>query len=181
MVDSDGFRPNVGIIVANDDGRVLWARRAGEDAWQFPQGGVEANETPLEALYRELREEVGLGPADVAVLGATRRWLRYRLPRRMIRRRGSRCIGQKQIWFLLRLLADEQRVRVDRVARPEFDRWRWVDYWYPVEEVIFFKRQVYRQALQELSGYLQADDWAGTGTEGGPAAVIPPAARRRLR
>ncbi len=178
MVDSDGFRPNVGIIVANDGGKVLWARRAGEEAWQFPQGGVEPRETPLDALYRELEEEIGLAPEDVTVLGATRRWLRYRLPRRMVRR-GGRCIGQKQIWFLLRLVADEQRVQVDRVPRPEFDRWRWVEYWQPVDEVIFFKRQVYRQALQELAGYLHGD-WRGTGTEGGGPA-IPPAARRPVR
>ncbi|MFW6380064.1 MAG: RNA pyrophosphohydrolase [Halorhodospira sp.] len=179
MVDSDGFRPNVGIIVANHGGQVLWARRAGENAWQFPQGGIEANETPLEALYRELREEVGLARSDVAVLGATRRWLRYRLPRRMIRR-GGRCIGQKQIWFLLRLIADEQRVCLDQAPRPEFDHWCWVDYWHPVEAVISFKRQVYRQALQELAGCLHTD-WAGTGTEGGPPPSIPAAARRRLR
>ncbi|MBK1736018.1 RNA pyrophosphohydrolase [Halorhodospira abdelmalekii] len=179
MVDSDGFRPNVGIIVANCDGKVLWARRCGQDAWQFPQGGIEAHETPLDALYRELAEEVGLAASDVAILGATRRWLRYRLPRRMIRRKGGRCIGQKQIWFLLRLLTDEQRVRLDGCPRPEFDYWRWVDYWQPIDEVIFFKRRVYRQALEELSGYLGAQ-WVGTGTEG-QRAIIPAAARRRVR
>lgn len=181
MVDSDGFRPNVGIIVANSDGRVLWARRCGQDAWQFPQGGIENNETPLDALYRELAEEIGLNEADVAILGATQRWLKYRLPRRMIRRTGGHCIGQKQIWFLLRLLADEQRVCLDGCPHPEFDNWRWVDYWRPAEEVIFFKRRVYRQALEELSVYM-GQDWvqAGTGTEG-KAVVIPPAARRRVR
>ncbi len=173
MVDSDGFRPNVGIIVANDSGKVLWARRAGENAWQFPQGGVEAEETPLEALYRELAEEVGLRPADVTVLGATHRWLRYRLPRRMVRPEG-RCIGQKQIWFLLRLVAAEERVRVDHTPDPEFDSWRWVDYWQPLEEVIAFKRQVYRQALQELATCLQ-------GAEGRHTGSIPAAARRRVR
>ena len=179
MVDADGFRPNVGIIVANGDGQVLWARRAGEDAWQFPQGGVEAEEAPIEALYRELHEEVGLEPEDVAVLGATRRWLRYRLPRRMLRR-GGRCVGQKQIWFLLRLLADEDRVRLDNAPSPEFDQWRWVDYWQPVEEVIFFKRRVYRQALRELAGCLHAD-LAGAAASGEGGLAIPRAARRRVR
>lgn len=181
MVDSDGYRPNVGIIVANGDGMVLWARRSGQDAWQFPQGGIENYETPLDALYRELAEEVGLGEDDVAILGATQRWLKYRLPHRMIRRTGKRCVGQKQIWFLLRLLADEQQVRLDSCPHPEFDNWRWVDYWLPTEEVIFFKRRVYRQALEELSSYLR-QDWlsASTGSEG-ETVSIPPAAKRRVR
>ncbi|MBK1652428.1 RNA pyrophosphohydrolase [Halorhodospira halochloris] len=181
MVDSDGFRPNVGIIVANSDGMLLWARRCGQDAWQFPQGGIEGNETPLDALYRELAEEIGLSEEDVAILGATQRWLKYRLPRRMIRRTGKRCIGQKQIWFLLRLLADEQQVRLDGCPHPEFDNWRWVDYWRPVEEVIFFKRRVYRQALEELSIYLRQDLPSAGGTVEGRAVCIPPAAKRRVR
>lgn len=183
MVDSDGFRPNVGIIVANGAGKVLWARRSGQDAWQFPQGGIEDYETPLEALYRELAEEVGLKEDDVAILGATQRWLKYRLPSRMIRRTGKRCIGQKQIWFLLRLLADERQVRLDSCPCPEFDSWCWVEYWRPVEEVIFFKRRVYRQALEELSTYLR-QDWVcssgGVEAAGGESVAIPPAAKRRV-
>ena len=88
MVDSDGFRPNVGIIVANDQGQVLWARRVGGfDAWQFPQGGINTGESVEDALYRELKEEVGLQPDAVKVLAHTRGWLRYRLPRRLRRRR----------------------------------------------------------------------------------------------
>ena len=86
MIDFDGFRPNVGIILSNRDGQVLWARRAGQDAWQFPQGGIRTDETPCEAMYRELAEEVGLLEKHVEVMGATRGWLRYRLPPRYIRR-----------------------------------------------------------------------------------------------
>ncbi len=179
MVDADGFRPNVGIILANRDGRVLWARRVGQDAWQFPQGGIEPDESPLEALYRELGEEVGLAASDVQVVGATRRWLRYKLPRHMLRRRGGRCIGQKQIWFLLRLLADDGHVRLDACPKPEFDYWRWVDYWHPAREVIFFKRRVYRQALQELSGFLNGGSNRPEPSAAGEA--IPPAVRRPLR
>ncbi len=152
MIDADGFRPNVGIVVANDAGRVLWGRRVGgQDAWQFPQGGIADGESAEQALYRELEEEVGLLPDQVEVLASTRGWLRYRLPRRYIRRgNGPTCIGQKQRWFLLRLTADDDAVRLDRNQKPEFDHWRWVSYWYPLEQVVSFKREVYRRALKEL-------------------------------
>lgn len=153
MIDSDGFRPNVGIIITNDDGQLLWAKRVNQDSWQFPQGGIREDETPEQALYRELNEEVGLLPEHVDVIGSTERWLRYRLPRRFQRRRGRgrHCIGQKQKWFMLRLTADEDLICFDRSDTPEFDGWRWVDYWHPMREVVFFKRDVYRRALQELS------------------------------
>lgn len=152
LIDEDGFRPNVGIILANDHGRLLWARRVGQDAWQFPQGGIARGESPEEALYRELEEEIGLTPDAVRVMDCTRGWLRYRLPRRYIRKgQQPLCIGQKQKWFLLHMLADDEAVRVDHHAKPEFDHWRWVSYWYPLTQVISFKREVYRSALKELA------------------------------
>ncbi|MBL6717737.1 MAG: RNA pyrophosphohydrolase [Pseudomonadales bacterium] len=140
MIDRDGFRPNVGIILANDAGQVLWARRVGgRDAWQFPQGGMNPGESPEEAMYRELWEEVGLKEDAVSVQACTRGWLRYRLPRRMLRRQeGSPFVGQKQKWFLLRMIGDESTVRFDRSDKPEFDVWRWVSYWYPLSQVVPF-------------------------------------------
>ena len=156
MIDTDGYRPNVGIIITNGEGKLLWAKRINQNSWQFPQGGIREDETPEQALYRELNEEVGLEPEDVDIVGSTERWLRYRLPRRFQRRRtgrGRHCIGQKQKWFMLRLKVDEQQIRFDRSETPEFDGWRWVDYWYPMREVVFFKRDVYRRALQELSEF----------------------------
>lgn len=155
MIDSDGFRPNVGIILSNDEGKLLWAKRIGQNAWQFPQGGIQEGESPEDALFRELAEEVGLTEEHVEILGSTERWLRYRLPRRFIRQgKKPLCIGQKQKWFILRLTADETKVRFDTTESPEFDGWRWVDYWYPIRDVVFFKRDVYRRALQELSEHL---------------------------
>ena len=143
------------MILANSAGELLWARRVGQDAWQFPQGGIQRNESPEAALYRELNEEVGLGPSDVVVLGSTRGWLHYRLPRHLIRRRQRpTCIGQKQVWFLLRLRAADTRVRLDATPEPEFDRWNWVPYWYPLDEIVSFKREVYAQALDELAPVL---------------------------
>lgn len=152
MLDKDGYRPNVGIILCNAEGKVLWARRCGRDGWQFPQGGMRADETPEQAMYRELQEEIGLSSGHVQVLGRTREWLRYDLPREMRAGTGprSRFRGQKQIWFLLRLTGPEDAVTLDCCARPEFDDWRWVDYWSPLEQIIHFKRDVYQRALEEL-------------------------------
>jgi putative (di)nucleoside polyphosphate hydrolase len=157
-IDAEGFRANVGIILANADGQLLLAGRIGNKGWQFPQGGLMVGETDTDAMYRELHEEVGLRPADVELLGCTRDWLRYRLPDKYVRR-GSRplCIGQKQRWFMLKLLGPEERVRFDRCENPEFDRWRWVDFWKPVNEVIYFKRRVYARALHELGPYVFPD------------------------
>lgn len=152
MIDSDGFRPNVGIILANSMGQVLWARRIGQNAWQFPQGGINASESPEQAMYRELKEEIGLTPNDVEVIAVTRGWLRYRLPKRMIRHHSHPvCVGQKQKWFLLRMLSDDSAVEIDSTNSPEFDGWRWVSYWYPLGQVVAFKRDVYRKAMRELS------------------------------
>lgn len=152
MIDADGFRPNVGIILTGARGDLLWARRVGgQDAWQFPQGGIKQNETAEQALYRELNEEVGLASADVNVLGVTKGWLRYRLPSRYVRQQQPVCIGQKQKWFLLELTADESSIDLKQGRSPEFDHWRWVSYWYPVNNVVAFKRDVYRRALKELS------------------------------
>ncbi|MDN5873606.1 MAG: RNA pyrophosphohydrolase [Salinisphaera sp.] len=152
MIDEDGFRANVGIVLTNACGDVLWAKRIGQNAWQFPQGGVRSGESPEQALYRELQEEVGLLPEHVRIIGCTSDWLRYRLPNRYVRRhRRPLCIGQKQKWYLLQLQAPETCVRFDSTEQPEFDGWCWVDYWQPVDEVVFFKRDVYRKALGELA------------------------------
>jgi len=157
-IDSEGYRANVGIILANEASKLLLAGRAGSKGWQFPQGGMGERESAEEAMYRELREEVGLEPDDVTILAVTDDWLRYRLPKKYLRR-GSKplCVGQKQRWFLLRLQSSEERLRFDRSDRPEFDRWRWVDFWKPDNEVIYFKRRVYAQALFELGPYLHPD------------------------
>ncbi|MCB1836546.1 MAG: RNA pyrophosphohydrolase [Alcanivoracaceae bacterium] len=154
IIDEQGFRLNVGIVLLGPQGRVFWGRRIGNrDAWQFPQGGLMPGETPEQALYRELHEEVGLHQQDVEILASTRGWLSYRLPRRFLRRRQDnerQCIGQKQKWFLLRLVSDEQAIDLAASGEPEFDAWRWVSYWYPVRKVVHFKRGVYVRALREF-------------------------------
>lgn len=157
-IDSEGFRANVGIILANDAGELLLGGRVGNRGWQFPQGGVQPDEDVEQAMYRELQEEVGLERPDVEILGVTDDWLRYRLPDKFVRR-GSKplCIGQKQRWFALRMVCDEKRVCLDAAEKPEFDRWRWVDFWRPINEVIYFKRRVYSLALHELGPHVHPD------------------------
>jgi len=158
LIDHEGYRPNVGIIICNQDRRLFWGRRVNQNAWQFPQGGIKPDESPEQAMFRELEEEVGLLPGQVEILGCTRRWLRYRLPKRYIRRNCHPvCIGQKQIWFLLRARCTESDFCFDNTPKPEFDAWRWVKYWQPVREVVYFKRRVYSQALEELAPLLYPD------------------------
>ncbi|UJF19679.1 RNA pyrophosphohydrolase [Vibrio sp. SS-MA-C1-2] len=152
MIDSDGYRPNVGIVICNDHGQIFWAKRYGQHSWQFPQGGIDDGETPEEAMFRELFEEVGLTKDDVRILASSRNWLRYKLPKRLVRWDSKPvCIGQKQKWFLLHLECDESKVNMKRGKTPEFDGWRWVSFWYPVRQVVSFKRDVYRRAMKEFA------------------------------
>lgn len=162
LIDTEGFRANVGIILCNTERRLFWGRRIGQDAWQFPQGGIQHTETPEQAMFRELEEEVGLLPHQVELLGCTNDWLRYWLPRRYIRRHcDPLCIGQKQIWYLLRVRCSEGDFCLDRSPKPEFDAWRWVRYWQPVHEVVYFKRRVYVQALRELAPLIHTGEGHG--------------------
>ncbi|MBL8383697.1 MAG: RNA pyrophosphohydrolase [Burkholderiales bacterium] len=155
MLDRDGYRPNVGIIIVNHRNEVFWGKRVREHSWQFPQGGIKYGETPEQAMYRELHEETGLKAEHVRILGRTRDWLRYDVPREWIKRdvRGN-YRGQKQIWYLLRLIGRDCDVRLRASDHPEFDAWRWHDFWVPLDAVIEFKREVYSQALNELSRLL---------------------------
>ena len=156
VIDRAGYRLNVGIILVNDSGRAFWGKRQGHEAWQFPQGGFLPGESAIIAMYRELHEEVGLSQEDVKILGVTKRWLKYRLPPQYIRH-GTEplVVGQKQKWFLIKLVTSEQKIRLDLSDTPEFDSWRWIDYDEPAKQVIFFKQQVYQQALKELEQYLK--------------------------
>jgi putative (di)nucleoside polyphosphate hydrolase len=152
FIDADGFRANVAIVLMRDDRQVFLGGRTGGRGWQFPQGGVLRDERPEEALYRELKEEVGLERKDVELMATTHGWLRYRLPKQYVRRNSQpQCIGQKQRWFLLRFIGSEDSLRFDSTTEPEFESWRWVEYWTPVREVIYFKRAVYARALDELA------------------------------
>ncbi len=158
MLDRDGYRPNVGIVICNARDEVFWGKRTKEHSWQFPQGGIKHGESPIQAMYRELHEEVGLLPEHVRVLGRTREWLKYDVPSHWIRREWRAAYrGQKQIWFLLRLVGRDSNFCLRATPRPEFDAWRWSEYWAPLQTVIEFKREVYECALTELERFLDRD------------------------
>jgi putative (di)nucleoside polyphosphate hydrolase len=169
MLDREGFRPNVGIVLLNQRNQVFWGKRIRTHSWQFPQGGIKYGESPEQAMFRELHEEVGLRPEHVRIVGRTRDWLRYEVPDHYIRRdaRGH-YKGQKQIWFLLQLIGRDSDMNLRATDHPEFDAWRWNDYWVPLEMVIEFKRQVYELALTELARFLPR--LGGLGGHGGAGA-----------
>lgn len=178
MLDKDGYRPNVGIILLSARNEVFWGKRVKQHSWQFPQGGIKYGESPEQAMFRELHEEIGLKPEHVKIVARTRDWLRYEVPDQWIRRdqRGN-YRGQKQIWFLLRLMGRDCDVCLRRSEKPEFDAWRWHDYWVPLDAVIEFKREVYQQALQELSRFvLRPQRRPAPRPVPAEAAAAPPAA-----
>ncbi|MEN9912192.1 MAG: hypothetical protein RI956_636 [Pseudomonadota bacterium] len=155
MLDEQGYRPNVGIVLLNASNQVFWGKRIRQHSWQFPQGGIDTGESPEQAMYRELWEEVGLQAEHVKIIGRTHDWLRYRVPEQWVRRewRGS-YKGQKQIWFALRFIAKDHAVNLRSTNKPEFDAWRWTNYWIDLDNVIEFKREAYAAALKELHGLI---------------------------
>jgi putative (di)nucleoside polyphosphate hydrolase len=160
MLDREGYRPNVGIVLLNGSNEVFWGKRVGQHSWQFPQGGIQHGESPEEAMFRELHEEVGLLPKHVQIIGRTRDWLRYDVPEEFLRRQTASRMqrasyrGQKQIWFLLRLTGNDSDIHLRATEHPEFDAWRWHPYWIELKTVVDFKREVYELALSELARYL---------------------------
>ena len=152
MIDAEGYRANVGIVITNGRGQVFWAKRLGQHSWQYPQGGVDEGESTEQTMFRELHEEVGLKPHQVEIIASTKHWLRYRLPKRLIRHESKPiCVGQKQKWYLLKLTCADDEVDLLHSGHPEFDDWRWVSFWYPVRQVVSFKRDVYRRVMKEFA------------------------------
>ncbi|CAL1329290.1 RNA pyrophosphohydrolase [Candidatus Providencia siddallii] len=152
MIDNNGFRKNVGIIICNRYEQVLWARRYGKYSWQFPQGGVDYGESSKQTMYRELYEEIGLLHNNVKLLAFNNHWLCYKLPKHLIRwNKKPICIGQKQKWFLLEFKCNESDINMQNNKSPEFDSWKWVSYWYPIRYIVSFKREVYRLIMKKFS------------------------------
>jgi putative (di)nucleoside polyphosphate hydrolase len=150
VADTD-YRPGVGIMLLNDQWQVLVARRISPpgDAWQMPQGGIDEGETPIQAAYRELKEEIGVSAAEVIAESET--WLRYDLPDGVPRRHSEKpWRGQRQKWFVMRFTGDDRDIKLDGTEEPEFDAWRWIPISKLAETIVSFKRQVYLDLMHEF-------------------------------
>lgn len=154
MIDSEGYRYNVGIILINRDNEVFWGRRKSGDSWQFPQGGIIEGEDPDTAMFRELNEELGLLSEHVEIIAKTKDWLYYDVPGTYKRSKNA-YRGQKQIWYLLKFVGQDYHINLKSHIEQEFDAWRWIEYWQPIKEVVKFKEDVYDKALHELSGFIK--------------------------
>ena len=150
MVDR-AYRSNVGIIVANKHGKLLLCKRKGMNSWQFPQGGIDYGENPLKAAIRELKEEVGITSKSVKLIEYLDNWLKYDIPKKSRRRKliNSNFKGQKQKWFLFKITEDVE-ITFENDPDNEFDDFKWVSYWYPLNVIVSFKEKVYCEALNKL-------------------------------
>jgi putative (di)nucleoside polyphosphate hydrolase len=152
----NSFRPNVGIIVFNKDKKLLLTKRIKTNIWQFPQGGINKNEKPEEAMYRELYEEIGLSENDVNIISETKDWHKYYLPSyiKNPNKFNKNIIGQRQKYFLLELKSSDEKISFTTSNEQELDEFKWVNYWYPLFKVVAFKQEVYRNVLLEFKGLI---------------------------
>lgn len=144
------YRSGVGIMLLNRSGEVLVARRidVADEAWQMPQGGIDENEEPRDAAFRELREEIGTDKAEI--IAESKVWLRYHLPKELLGKEGAkRWRGQRQKWFVMRFTGNDADINL-ATEHPEFSAWKWVTVTELPRLVVSFKRQVYLDLLLEF-------------------------------
>lgn len=150
------YRPCVGVMVINEQGEVFVGQRRDNNiaAWQMPQGGVDEGEDPREAALRELWEETGITADLVTIEAETEGWLPYDLPQDLVPNiwRG-RFRGQEQKWFLMRFHGDDDQIDI-ATEHPEFSEWRWQRLDALVDNIVPFKREVYRALLAEFGPHL---------------------------
>ena len=116
------------------------------------QGGLKNQESHVNGMFRELKEEIGLDRDDVIIIGKTTKWLSYEIPKSYIKG-ASNYKGQKQIWFLLKFLREDSVINLNTTTKPEFDQWEWIKYEDAIKKTINFKSYVYKKAYSELSRF----------------------------
>ena len=151
MSEESNYRLNVGLIIVNNYGKVLICKRKNSNQWQFPQGGIDKGESPIEAAKREIFEEVGIKPSKIKVLGKIKDWVKYEIPKELAKKSFKKkgIVGQKQKWFIFKIKSE---ACISFVNDPdnEFDDFAWVSYWRPIALIVSFKKEVYRNVLAEL-------------------------------
>jgi putative (di)nucleoside polyphosphate hydrolase len=146
------YRPCVGIMLVNMDGKVFVGQRLDNvvEAWQMPQGGIDDGEDARSAAFRELGEETGIASELVDIIASTKEQHFYDLPPELMGKLwGGKYRGQRQIWFLARFLGTDEDVNI-QTPQPEFRAWRWADPETLPELIVPFKRKLYRDILQEF-------------------------------
>ena len=149
------YRSNVGIMLVNDDGYVFVGQRLdnNQNAWQMPQGGIDGNEDPETAAYRELLEETGVERQKVQLIASTSKWLSYDLPEDLIPKLwNGKYRGQKQKWFLFKFLGKDEDINIT-TEQPEFSKWKWISKENLLDEIVPFKKSVYKNVLEEFDNF----------------------------
>ena len=151
MSEESNYRLNVGLIIVNNYGKVLICKRKNSNQWQFPQGGIDKGESPIEAAEREIFEEVGIKSSQIRVLGKIKDWVKYEIPKKLAKKNFKKkgIVGQKQKWFIFKI---KSKASISFINDPdnEFDDFAWVSYWHPIALIVSFKKDVYRSVLAEL-------------------------------
>ncbi|MDI9348812.1 MAG: RNA pyrophosphohydrolase [Candidatus Symbiobacter sp.] len=154
LPDPAVYRPGVGMMVLNQAGSVLVAQRLDSPqnaAWQMPQGGIDAGETPRQAAHRELAEEIGVAPHLVQILAESPDWDYYDLPPDLAQKLwDGNYIGQRQKWFCLRFLGQDSDINLDQ-PHPEFSAWQWVDRQKLPDLIVPFKRDLYQSLVTRFA------------------------------
>ncbi|MCY3627748.1 MAG: RNA pyrophosphohydrolase [Gammaproteobacteria bacterium] len=152
------YRNGVAIVLLNESCQILVARRPEfEQQWQFPQGGIDGDEDAETAAFREMEEEIGVVPQLVNLVTATSQYYSYQYPKHVqqdIFFNRQQYEGQRLKFFLFQFLGKDTDIDVMKVPYPEFDRWRWVDFWEPITLVVEFKKIMYESALRELEHFI---------------------------
>ena len=159
VIDQQGYRANVGIVLINNRQELFFAKRKHQRGWQFPQGGIKIGESLTSAMYRELLEETGLTKDYVEVIYQSKEWYQYKIPKKFLKKLNNaspQVVGQKQKWFLVKLNGSDELVDLtcDSKKNQEFDEWKWVNPSIPAKEVVWFKQDVYEKVLNEFLTFL---------------------------